>query len=63
MIYNWSLNDADLNCVGPLICGYFSVVNSAELHDWAVVGPLGHGRATINYTWINPCLIQGSTLI
>ena len=32
-MYSWPLNNADLNCVGPLYKQTFSLVNTMELHD------------------------------
>ena len=45
-----------LNCMGPLICGYFKKVNPTALHDPQSVEPTNAEEfqiwgLTINYTW------------
>lgn len=36
-MYSWPLNNMDLNCMSPLICRFFSIVNSTVLQDpWLV---------------------------
>ena len=59
---SWALNSAGLNCMGPLTCGFFSLVNTVVLCDlWLVestdVEPqilrnCIYGGPTINYTQI-----------
>lgn len=54
-----------LNCVGPLICGHFSIVNTTALHDPWSVDSMDAERAgteepriwrtrarTVTYIWI-----------
>ena len=37
MHYIWPLNNMGLNCVGPRLCGYFSIVNTTVLQgQWLV---------------------------
>ena len=33
MQYSWFLNNMGLNCVGSLICTFFSIVNTTVLHN------------------------------
>ena len=35
--YSLTLNNTDLNCLGPFIHEFFSVVNTAVLHDLRLV--------------------------
>ena len=60
-IYSWPLNNTSLNCKGPLICRYFSIVNTTVLRNPLAVeskdvtsdteAPRYRGP-TINYMWI-----------
>lgn len=37
ILYSWPLNNTDLNCIDPLICKFFPIVNAAVLHNpWSV---------------------------
>ena len=36
--YSWPWNNTGLNCAGPLIKGYFSIVNATIWHDSQLVG-------------------------
>lgn len=49
IIYSWPLNDMSLNCVGPLTCGFFSIVITTVLHDLWLVDSEG----TKPRTWRN----------
>ena len=65
LIHTWLLNNMGLKCKGPLIHGFFSIVNTTLLHDpWLVefldVEPqiwrdLVYRRQTIHYTHIFGC--------
>ena len=59
-LYSWPLNNMGLNCVGPLIGGFFSIVNSVVRHNpWLVESMVGwiHGCRTADLeelcTWKN----------
>ena len=51
-VYSWSLNNAGLNCAGPLVHWYTA-------HGWLNPGVrrkyrYGGARLTVSYIWINP---------
>lgn len=61
-LHGWLLNNTELNCLGSLTCGYFSVVNTTVLqftigwiHDWMRRSSECRGL-TVSYTQINPCV-------
>ena len=57
----------NLNCMGPLTWGYFSVVNPTVLRSqWLVASIDGEEldtKANHNYMGINPHAVQGSTVL
>ena len=54
-----------LNCVSPLICGYFSVVNTTVLQGPGWLNPMirGYEGPTISNMQINLCIFQGSIVL
>lgn len=64
-----TLNNASLNYVGPLVLGYFSVVNTEVLHGLWLVESVDVEEPCIwradykNYIWINPWVVQGSSVL
>ena len=70
--YTGLLNNMGLNCAGPLIHGFFSIVNTTVLHELnPQMQNLGYGHWTVNlYSDFpllgvgtpNPCVVQGSTV-
>ena len=63
--YSWPLNNMDLNCLGPLTCGFFfnskycstppfMLVESADEEPW-VRRDLRYVGQSLNYTWIFDC--------
>lgn len=57
----------NLNCIGPLTCGYFSIVNPMVFHSRWLVGSTDGAeldtKANHNYMGINPHAVQGSTVL
>ena len=57
--HSWSLNNMGLNCVDPLICGFFSIVNTTVLYD-RIFFNSKYYSTIINITvlqiwgWLNP---------
>ena len=54
--YSSPLNNVDLNCMGPLICRYFSVLNTTVLHNLRLIEFVSRGHTinyTISYTWFS----------
>ena len=65
--YSWPLNNKGLNCMGPLIHGYFSIVNTLALHGPCSIessDEKNHGNRgpNVSYIRINPHIFRGSTV-
>ena len=59
--YTLPLNSTGLNCVGPLTCSFFLIVNTVQyymIHSWmySLMQKHRYGEPTLNYTWIFDCV-------
>ena len=71
--YSSPLNNMYLNCMGPLICRYFSVLNTTVLHNLWLIEFVSRGH-TMSYTMLylifnykeglcsQPLFVQGPTV-
>ena len=60
-LYSWPLNNMGLNCPGPLMWRYFSVINTTVLHSLWLVESMDAEELQIwkTYMQINPSVVQG----